>query len=95
MTHLFRPAEPSDGRRFPQARMWRGLVVVAALSLLARGRGLFHWLHQHGVLHTALMLVGLVVQGALLLTAAYLIDLAVSLMELWAELARQHLRLTL
>jgi hypothetical protein len=39
--------------------------------------------------------VGLVVQGALLLTAAYLIDLGLSLMELWADLARKHLELTL
>jgi hypothetical protein len=39
--------------------------------------------------------VGLVGQGLLLLTAAYLIDLSVSLMELWAELARKHLEITL
>jgi hypothetical protein len=41
------------------------------------------------------LFAGLLVQGALLLTAAYLIDLAVSLMELWTELARKHLELTL
>jgi hypothetical protein len=39
--------------------------------------------------------VGLVVQGALILTAAYLVDLSVSLMELWADLARKHLEITL
>lgn len=42
-----------------------------------------------------LVLVGLVVQGVLLLTVAYLCDLAVSLMELWAILARKHLELTM
>lgn len=41
------------------------------------------------------LLVGLVVQGILLLTVAYLCDLALSLMELWADLARKHLELTL
>ena len=38
--------------------------------------------------------VGLVVQGVMLLTVAYLCDLSLSLMELWAELARKHLELT-
>lgn len=42
-----------------------------------------------------LLLLGLVLQGALILTAAYLVDLSVSLMELWAELARKHLELTM
>lgn len=31
----------------------------------------------------------------MLLTAVYVIDLAVSLAELWAELARKHLEITL
>jgi hypothetical protein len=31
----------------------------------------------------------------LLLTAAYVVDLALSLAELWAELARKHLEITL
>ena len=35
------------------------------------------------------------VQLALVCAAAYLIDLSVSLMELWAELARKHLEITL
>lgn len=41
-----------------------------------------------------LLLVGLVVQVVLLFVAGYLIDLAISLMELWTELARKHLELT-
>jgi phenylalanyl-tRNA synthetase beta subunit len=40
-------------------------------------------------------LLGLLGEIALMLTTAYLIDLAVSLMELWAELARKHMELTL
>jgi hypothetical protein len=39
--------------------------------------------------------VGLVVQLVLLLTVAYLCDLALALMELWADLARKHLEITL
>lgn len=42
-----------------------------------------------------LVLVGLVVQVVLLLVLAYMIDLCLSLMELWADLARKHLELTL
>lgn len=42
-----------------------------------------------------MVLVGLVVQVVLLLVLAYMIDLAISLMELWAELARKHMELTL
>jgi hypothetical protein len=42
-----------------------------------------------------LLLAGLVMQVVMLLTAAYLVDLSVSLAELWAELARKHLEITL
>lgn len=41
------------------------------------------------------ILLGLVIQAAMIMTAAYLIDLCISLMELWAELARKHLEITL
>lgn len=42
-----------------------------------------------------LLLVGLLMQCVLLLCIGYMIDLSVSLMELWAELARKHLELTI
>lgn len=42
-----------------------------------------------------LLLLGLVMQVLLLLVVAYMVDLCLSLMELWAELARKHLELTL
>lgn len=42
-----------------------------------------------------LLLLGLVVQVIMLLVLAYMIDLCLSLMELWADLARKHLELTL
>lgn len=41
-----------------------------------------------------LLLLGLLLQLVLLFVASYLIDLSISLMELWAELARKHLELT-
>jgi len=41
------------------------------------------------------LVVLMIIQGALCLLAAYLIDLGISLMELWADLARKHLELTL
>jgi hypothetical protein len=36
-----------------------------------------------------------VVECVLLLLAFYLVDLSISLMELWADLARKHLEITL
>lgn len=93
--HLFRPVEPVDGPRSPSWRAWRGLLYVAVRQLLARLADLGHRPRVRRILHTVLICLGLVVQGLLLLTAAYLIDLALSLMELWALLARKHLELTL
>lgn len=43
----------------------------------------------------ALLCVGLVAQLAALVYLGYLVDLCISLMELWADLARKHLELTL
>jgi hypothetical protein len=75
--------------------MWRGLLAVTAHAALARSRGLFHSQHGRNVAAYLALVLGLVVQGVMILTAAYLIDLSVSLMELWADLARKHLELTL
>lgn len=43
----------------------------------------------------AAVCLGLAVQMGLCFTAMYLIDLSISLMELWADLARKHLEITL
>ena len=93
--HLFRPADPPDGYLSPSWRAWRGLVYVAAGRLLNWAASLLHKQPVRQALHTCLIVLALVVQGMLLLTAAYLVDLALSLMELWADLARKHLELTL
>ena len=93
--HLFRPAEQGTSDSSPSWRAWRGLLYVAGWSLLARAASLFQSRQCRKVAAYLAVLAGLVVQGALILTAAYLIDLAVSLMELWTDLARKHLELTL
>jgi hypothetical protein len=72
------------------------------VTLGKRPRYLLDWVagilsghHARRALSMALLLAGVVVQILLLLTAAYLCDLALSLMELWADLARKHLELTM
>ena len=50
------------------------------------------WAHLTGA---AVIIVALVVQVVLVCVVGELIDLCISLMELWAELARKHLELTL
>jgi hypothetical protein len=93
--HLFRPADPPDGNLSPSWKAWRGLLYVAGGRLLNWAAALLQSQPARRALHTALLLVGLVVQLVLLLTVAYLCDLALALMELWADLARKHLEITL
>lgn len=93
--HLFRPVDSPANPSPPVGVSLVRLLVVVARSLLARGTALFHSDLARVVSVRVLLLVGLVVQGALILLAGYLVDLSVSLMEIWAELARKHLELTL
>jgi hypothetical protein len=71
------------------------LLYVVAGQLLARAGQLSSSDSTRRTAYLALVVLGLVAQGALLLTVAYLCDLALSLMELWADLARKHLEITL
>lgn len=93
--HLFRPADPPDGYLSPSWRAWRGLLYVLGGRLLNWAAALARQPRVRRTLHTCLIVLGLAVQGMMLLTAAYLVDLSLSLMELWADLARKHLELTL
>lgn len=68
---------------------------MAAGRSLARVTGLFSSQRGRALVAYLALVLGLVAQLVLLTLAAYLIDLSVSLMELWAELARKHLELTL
>lgn len=91
--------------RNPTASAVRHAATALLGGTLARGRlfsptgkAALRALQSHTVrrvVPVVLLLVGLVVQVVLLLVVGYLIDLGISLMELWAELARKHLELTL
>jgi hypothetical protein len=93
--HLFRPQDPTAGPTPPVGTWAWALWAEKAGYLLNWVAGLLAAPRARATAHTILLLVGLVGQALLLLMGAYLVDLSVSLMELWAELARKHLELTL
>lgn len=63
------------------------LVPLAGrLSLIRRRPGLLRWVA---------VILSLVVQAVMLYTLAQLVELSISLMEVWAELAAKHLEITL
>lgn len=66
-------------------------VALAQSPMRARAALLVHW---RGCVAICGAVVGLVAQMFLLTLAWELWDLSVSLMEVWAELARKHLELT-
>lgn len=88
-----------ETRQHPRARS----VVTALLGgTLARGRRLvpngspaFRALAARLPWRTLLVLVGFLVQVVLTMLVYQLVDLSISLMEVWAELAKKHLELTL
>lgn len=75
--------------------MWRGLLCVelgrwlALLARTARSQRL------RAVLGPLLLTLGLLVQVVLVCMAGYLVDLSISLVDLWLELARKHLEITM
>jgi len=78
------PRQACPGRRWAVAELARALPVVHTV-----GRA-FVRLRAH-----ALFFVALVCQIGVLWAAGELLDLYVSAVELWAELARKHLELTM
>jgi hypothetical protein len=78
------PGEPIS--RWTLARDRNSAPPRAARSFVRLGA--FPW-------RIALVLVGFLVQVVLTLLMWELVDLTLSLMEVWAELARKHLELTL
>ena len=92
---LFRVEEPREPSNPPIWRAYRGLLFVAGGQLLARAGRLFHSPRTRALLTWILLAASIIVQLVMFAVASYLIDLSVSLMELWAELARKHLELTL
>jgi type III secretory pathway component EscU len=63
--------------------------------MVARAVAVWRDPRSRQVATVVLLLVGLLLQLLMVLVAAYLVDLAISLMDLWVELARKHLELTL
>jgi hypothetical protein len=89
------PAEPTSSTRAKTLRLVRERVPAPIPLMVGRAFVRLWALGSPQLLARLLILVGLMVQVVLLLAAGYLIDLGISLMDLWAELARKHLELTL
>lgn len=71
------------------------MVAVETARVLAHLGGIARSRAASLIAVRLLLLLGLVMQVVLVLVAGYLIDLGISLMELWTELARKHLELTM
>lgn len=77
------------------------LQQVRTILAVACGRAVSALLRLHSTpavriaAARATLCVGVLVQVGLCLVTMYLIDLSISLMELWTHLARKHLELTL
>lgn len=80
----------------PQDRTTR-LAAFLAVAELARARPVVHTAGRAFVrlLPRVLLVMGIISQAVLIYAAGELLDLYVSAVELWAELARKHLELTL
>lgn len=90
--------ERHQKRASPLQTCWRwclGLVVLMLSPMQNRPRGT-QGPQRVSISAGALVLVlAIGIEAAALWWLAYLIDLCISLMEVWAELARKHLELTL
>lgn len=82
----------SSHRTISTARTILAVAVARGVSVVLR---LLHSPNTRSIAGASALCVGLTVQVGLLFLAMYLIDLSVSLFELWADLARKHLELTL
>ena len=71
---------------------WRGRLYVVAGTRLRLWVPAFLSRIQ---LHMAISILGLVVQLVLLWLLGQMVDLCISLFEVWAELAAKHLEITL
>jgi hypothetical protein len=84
-------------RDAPIRSLWLGPLLIGAfrrLCVLIRAIPTT-WPLWRKWLVFLVWLVGLVVQVVLVVLASMLVDLSISLMELWLELARKHLEIVL
>lgn len=79
----------------PEGEARHGVREQVARFRPPRGFGPFVRLHRARLAYWLLLLLGFAVQLVIIHAVGELIDLSLSLMELWAELARKHLELTL
>jgi hypothetical protein len=95
MVHLFRPQDPAI-RPTPPVGTWligpwtEGRLLVALRRVAGHLRR--RW---RPCISVAIAGLFLIVELVLMFVAFYLVDLSISLMELWAELAAKHLEITL
>lgn len=73
------------------SRVYRWIAGRLASPRFA-GRRSLRWRRLLGI---GAVVLTLIVEGGMLWLLAEMIDLCISLMELWAELARKHLEITL
>lgn len=91
MTRSQRQAVPASPPPPPWWKSWRGLLYAEAARTLAWcGRLLAS--HE---LRLVFVAVGLVVQTVLVMLTYELVDICIQIAELWLELARKHLEITL
>jgi hypothetical protein len=95
MVHLFRPAERAEQEACDSSPRERVVLRRAAPSALARLAGLVAALTARQWAVFVVWGASIAVQCLLLWAAGELLDLYVSAVELWAELAQKHLELTL
>ena len=93
--HNVRPSEPAHVLTPPVGTCRGASKGRLARQLLTQLAGLLVRHVSQRDLCMVLLLLGGVVQLGALLYLAYLIDLCISLMEVWALLARKHLEITL
>jgi hypothetical protein len=75
-----RPSVRLRRSRFPRARCWVALFMRVA---------------QHPATRFVVLILLMMLQMVLLWLLGQMVDLCISLMEVWVELARKHLEITL
>lgn len=95
MVHLFRPAERAEQEACDSSPRERVTLRRAAPPALARLGALLLAVSLRQWAVFVVWGASIVVQCLLLWAAGELLDLYVSAVELWAELANKHLELTL
>jgi hypothetical protein len=95
MRHTKQLARTQTDLTPPVWKLWRGLLAVELSRVVALAMRATQSRMVHLITMRLLLCLGLVIQLGLVLLAGYLVDLSISLMDLWAELARKHLELTL